>query len=98
MEHRVLGVDLGIQAPSVAVVADTDGTILGKAVVFELSVDELEGVEATALAGAKEGTRLHVVMEQTYPTSEYVSAFFISRGHEVSFAKPLLRPGHTALA
>lgn len=88
MEHRVLGMDLGIQAPSVAVIVDTDGTVQGKAVRFELGVDELERVEAIALAGAKEGTKLHVVMEQTYPTSEYVSAFFQSRGHEVSFAKP----------
>ncbi len=88
MKHRVLGVDLGIQAPSVAMVAETDGTILGNAVRFELSIDELERVEASALEGAKEGTKLHVVMEQTYPTSEYVSAFFLARGHEVSFAKP----------
>jgi transposase len=88
MKHRVLGVDLGIQAPSVAVVADTDGAILGNAVRFELGVDELERVEATALKGAEDGTKLHVVMEQTYPTSEYVSAFFLARGHEVSFAKP----------
>ena len=63
-------------------------TILGNAVRFELSIDELECVEVAALEGSKEGTRLHVVMEQTYPTSEYVSAFFLSRGHEVSFAKP----------
>lgn len=88
MENRVLGLDLGIQAPSVAMVADTDGTVLGQAIRFELDIEELEGVEAAALAGAKEGTKLHVVMEQTYPTSEYVSAFFKARGHEVSFAKP----------
>ena len=35
MNRRVLGVDLGIRAPSVAVVADTDGTIIGNAVRFE---------------------------------------------------------------
>ena len=38
-------------------------------------------LEVTALEGAKEGTKLHVVMEQTYPTSEYVTAFFLARGH-----------------
>ena len=30
MKHRVVGIDLGIRAPSVAMVADTDGTIIGK--------------------------------------------------------------------
>ena len=88
MKHRVVGVDLGIRAPSVAVVAETDGTILGKALRFKLSVDELERVEAEALEGAEQGVKLHVVMEASYPTSEYVSAFFRGRGHEVSFAKP----------
>ena len=88
MKHRVLGLDLGIRAPSVAMVADTDGTIIGNAVRFELGIVELERVEAAALEGAKEGTKLHVVMEQTYPTSEYVTAFFLARGHKVSFAKP----------
>ena len=88
MKHRVVGVDLGIRAPSVAVVAATDGTILdGKALRFKLSIDELERVESAALEGSKEGTKLHVVMEQSYPTSEYASAFFRARGHEVSFAK-----------
>ena len=51
MKHRVLGLDLGIRAPSVAMVADTDGTILGNAVRFELGIDELERVEAAALEG-----------------------------------------------
>ena len=88
MKYRVLGLDLGIRAPSVAVVADTDGTIIGNTVRFELGIDELKGVEVAALKDAKEGTKLHVIMEQTYPTSEYVTAFFLGRGHKVSFAKP----------
>ena len=88
MKHRVLGLDLGIRAPSVAVVADTDGTIIGNPVRFELGIDEMERVEVAALKDAKEGTKLHVIMEQTYPTSEYVTAFFLARGHKVSFAKP----------
>ena len=88
MKHRVVGIDLGIRAPSVAMVADTDGTIIGNAVRFELDIDELERVEVAGLEGAKEGTKLHVIMEQTYPTSEYVTAFFLGRGHKVSFAKP----------
>ena len=62
MNHRVLGVDLGIRAPSVAVVADTDGTIIGNAVrfVLQLGIDELVRVEVAALKDAKEGTKLHV--------------------------------------
>ncbi len=88
MKHRVVGIDLGIRAPSVAMVAEVDGTIIGNAVRFELGIDELERVEVAGLEGAKEGTKLHVVMEQTYPTSEYVTAFFLGRGHKVSFAKP----------
>ena len=66
---------MGIRAPSVAVVADTDGTIIGNAVRFELGIDELVHVEVAALKDAKEGTKLHV---QTYPTSEYVTAFFLT--------------------
>ena len=54
MKHRVVGIDLGIRAPSVAMVADTDGTIIGNAVRFELGIDELERVEVAGLEGAKE--------------------------------------------
>ncbi len=84
---RMLGLDLGIRAPSVAVVADDRGNVIGKALRFELGVNEMKAVEQSALCGAVEGTKLHVVMEKTYPTCEYVSSFFKARGHKVSFAK-----------
>jgi transposase len=87
MIYAILGVDLGIRAPSVAVLADEQGRIVGETLRFELSVEEMERVERTILAGAPEGAKLHVVMEKTYPTCEYVSSFFKARGHNVSFAK-----------
>jgi transposase len=86
MKGRVLGVDLGIRAPSVGLVGES-GQVIGKALRFELSVEQLEQVERCALAGAPAGTQLHVVMEKTAPTCEYVSGFFLGRGHQVSFAK-----------
>ncbi len=88
MIRRTMGIDLGIQAASVAVVLDERGEVLVDGVRFELSVEELERVERSALAGASAETKLHVVIEKTFPTCEYVSGFFGGRGHEVSFAKP----------
>jgi transposase len=83
-----MGIDLGIQARSVAVVLDERGEVLVDGLGFELSVEELERVERAALENAESGTKLHVVIEKTFPTCEYVSGFFSARGHEVSFAKP----------
>jgi transposase len=88
MKRRMLGVDLGIRAPSVAVIADEEGKVISGGIRFELDVKELARVEQEALRGAPEGTKLHVVMEKTFPTCQYVSAFFRGRGHETSFAKP----------
>jgi len=85
---RTLGVDLGINAPCVAVGLDEQGEEVLEATRFELSLEELERVERGALRGAKPGTKLHVVMEKTFPSCEYVSGFFVSRGHKVSYAKP----------
>ncbi|MGH9337322.1 MAG: IS110 family transposase, partial [Vicinamibacteria bacterium] len=87
MIRRTMGIDLGIQAPSVAVVVDERSEVLVDGLRFELSVEELDRVERTALEGASEETKLHVVIEKTFPTCEYVSGFFSGRGHEVSFAK-----------
>jgi transposase len=88
MSQRTVGIDLGITAPSVAVVLDEKGQLLIERHRFELSVEQLEQLEGKALAGAPEGSRLHVVMEKTFPTCEYVSRFFAARNHEVSYAKP----------
>ncbi len=85
---RTLGVDLGINAPCVAVGLDEQGEETLGATRFELSFEELERVEQAALRGAEPGAKLHVVMEKTFPSCEYVSGFFASRGHKVSYAKP----------
>ena len=76
MKRRMLGVDLGIRAPSVAVIANEEGEVISGGIRFELDVKELARVEQEALRGAAEGTKLHVVMEKTFPTCQYVSAFF----------------------
>jgi transposase len=88
VEKRILGVDLGINAPSVAVGLDEHGNEVLKAVRFELGLEELERVEQAVLRDAKPDTNLHVVMEKTFPSCVYVSKFFKSRGHKVSYAKP----------
>ena len=88
MARRNLGLDLGINAPSVAVALDERGEPVVEGLRFILGVPELQEVEQAALKGAEPGTKLHVVMEKTFPTHEYVSKFFASLGHEVSFAKP----------
>jgi len=88
MNRRTMGIDLGIQAPSVAVVLDERGEVLVDGLRFELSLENLEQAERVALESAAPGTKLHVVIEKTFPSCEYVSGFFSRRGHEVSFAKP----------
>jgi transposase len=81
-------VDLGINAPCVAVGLDEQGMEVLEATRFELSLEELERVERGALRNAAPGTKLHVVMEKTFPSCDYVNGFFASRGHKVSYAKP----------
>ncbi len=83
-----MGLDLGVRAPSVCVVLDEQGEPVLDGASFGLNIVELEGLERKALEGAPAGTKLHVVMEKTYPTFEYVSRFLIRREYRVSFAKP----------
>jgi transposase len=83
-----MGIDLGIQSPNVAVVLDETGEVLVERLYFELGVKEFERAERAALQGAVEGAKLHVVMEKTFPSYEYVSRYFLARGHDVSYAKP----------
>ena len=71
-----------------AVVWEEQGHHLVEVVRFDLSLEELERVERAALRGSSEGTQLHVVLEKTYPSCEYVSKYFINRGHKVSYGKP----------
>ncbi len=68
MQQRTLGIDLGIQSPSVAVVMDEQGEAVVGGLPFELSVEGLERVEQAAVREAAPGSKLHVVMEQTFPT------------------------------
>jgi hypothetical protein len=58
---RTLGVDLGINAPCVAVGLDEQGAEVLEATRFELSLEELERVEQAALRGAKPGTKLRLL-------------------------------------
>ena len=88
MHQRTLGIDLGVKSPNVAVVWEERGHRLIEVLHFELSLPEIERVERAALRGMAEGTKLHVVLEKTYPSCEYVSKYFLNRGHEVSYAKP----------
>jgi transposase len=88
MEQRTMGIDLGIQSPNVAVVLDERGEEVESKLIFEMSKEEFQRVEQAALSGARDGTKLHVVMEKTFPTCEYVSEYFLGQGHAVSYAKP----------
>lgn len=88
MRRVTMGIDLGIKAPSVAVLLDEESNILIDGERFELSLEALERLECMALQAAGAESRLHVVIEKTFPSCEYMSGFFRSRGYEVSFAKP----------
>lgn len=84
---RIVGVDLGVKSKSVSVVLNGSREVI-KSLRFALSVEELERVEREALEGSEDGTRLLVVMEKTFPTCMMVSRYFLSGGHQVSYAKP----------
>src|SRR5207248_6471285 len=47
------------------------------------TVESLTAVEAAALAGCMEGTRLEVVIEPTGPAWLPIAVFFTARGHRV---------------
>lgn len=88
MHQRTMGIDLGVKSPNVAVVWEEEGQRPIEVVKFDLFLKEFERLERAGLSGAAEGTKLHVVMEKTYPAYQYVSKFFLDRGHHVSYAKP----------
>ena len=88
MHQRTMGIDLGVKSLNVAVVWEDDGQRVIEVVKFDLLLKEFERLERAAMAGAAEGTKLHVVMEKTYPAYQYVSKYFLDRGHHVSYAKP----------
>jgi transposase len=88
MHQRTLGIDLGVKSTNVAVVWEEQEHRLIEVLRFELSLPEIKRVEEVALRGMAEGTKLHVVLEKTYPGCEYVSKYFLNQGHKVSYAKP----------
>jgi transposase len=81
-EPRLLGIDLGITTAHTAAILDQSGQVLGRR-RCRPTVESLEAVEAAALAGAAEGTRLEVLVEPTGPAWLPVAVFFGSHGHVV---------------
>ena len=83
MNHRrLVGIDLGIATAHTVRVLDGEGTIVAKRKAWP-TVESLTAVEAAALAGCMEGTRLEVVIEPTGPAWLPIAVFFTGRGHTV---------------
>jgi transposase len=81
-ERRVVGLELGIASAHTAVVLRADGTEVCRRRCVP-TVESLTELEAAALEGAPEGTRLEVVVEPTGPAWLPVAVFFGHRGHGV---------------
>ncbi len=81
-DRRLVGVDLGIASAHTVVVTDAEGTVVARRRCRPIR-ESLEAVEAAALAGAPEGTRLEVVVEPTGVAWLPVAVFFVRRGHLV---------------
>jgi transposase len=83
MNHRrLVGIDLGIATAHTVRVLDGEGAVVAKRKAWP-AVESLAAVEAAALAGCPEGTRLEVVIEPTGPAWLPVAVFFTRRGHLV---------------
>jgi transposase len=83
MSHRrLVGIDLGIATAHTVRVLDGEGNIVAKRKAWP-TVESLAAVEAAALAGCPEGTRLEVVIEPTGPAWLPIAVFFTARGHQV---------------
>jgi len=80
--RRLVGIDLGIASAHTVRVLDESGGVVAKRKAFP-TISSLGEVEAAALAGCPEGTRLEVVMEPTGPAWLPIAVFFASRGHLV---------------
>jgi transposase len=81
-ERRVVGLDLGIASAHTAVVLATDTTQVGRR-RCRPTVESFTALEAAALRGAPEGTRLEIVVEPTGPAWLPVAIFFGRRHHTV---------------
>jgi len=80
--RRLVGIDLGIASAHTVRVLDESGEIIAKRKAWP-TVESLGEVEAAALAGAPDGTRLEVVIEPTGPAWLAIAVFFSNRGHVV---------------
>ena len=81
-DRRLVGIDLGIASAHTVRVLDGEGNTIAKRKAWP-TVESLGQVEAAALAGTAEGTRLEVVIEPTGPAWLPIAVFFASRGHVV---------------
>ncbi len=83
MNHRrLVGIDLGIATAHTVRVLDGEGAVVAKRKAWP-TAESLAAVEAAALAGCPEGTRLEVVIEPTGPAWLPIAVFFSRRGHRV---------------
>jgi transposase len=80
--RRLVGIDLGIASAHTVRVLDGNGTTILKRKAHP-TVESLSAIEAAALAGTPEGTRLEVVVEPTGPAWLPIAVFFSRRGHTV---------------
>src|SRR5437588_10730058 len=80
--RRIGGVDLGIATAHTVAICDETGATLARRRARPTH-SSLEALEATALAGAPDDTRLEVVMEPTGAAWLPVAVFFARRGHLV---------------
>jgi len=80
--RRLVGIDLGIASAHTVRVLDGEANTVAKRKAWP-TVESLADVEAAALAGCCEGTRLEVVMEPTGPAWLPIAVFFTGRGHVV---------------
>lgn len=81
-DRRLVGIDLGIASAHTVRVLDGTGATVAKRKAWP-TVESLTDVEAAALAGCPDGTRLEVVMEPTGPAWLPIAVFFARRGHVV---------------
>lgn len=80
--RRLVGIDLGIASAHTVRVLDEAGESVAKRKAWP-TTESLTEVEAAALAGCPQGTRLEVVMEPTGPAWLPIAVFFDARGHVV---------------
>jgi transposase len=80
--RRLVGIDLGIATAHTVRGLDGEGAVVAKRRAWP-AAESLMAVEAAALAGCPEGTRLEVVIEPTGPAWLPIAVFFSARGHRV---------------